>query len=88
MTRVTIRRLAAGYARHLVDDLFRNGDGVQAERLMLVRREGAVADVDLGGWGRPLVTRQATDAIESAMLYALRHKPKRAKKVKPSGEEG
>jgi hypothetical protein len=51
-------------ARKIVDELFTNGDGQQAERLMMILPGGR----DGGGWGR----RPAQDKIERILRAALR----------------
>jgi hypothetical protein len=53
-------------AQQIVDDLFRNGVGEQAVRLMLVLPDGR----DGGGWGR----RPAQDQIERILRAALKSK--------------
>ena len=88
MTKKEIRTRARKRAKLLVSYLFCNGQGEQAERLKLVRERLSGGEVDIGGWCRGAVEDRAATAIEGAIYFALRHEEKRAKKGKPSGEEG
>lgn len=56
----------------IVEDLFRNGDGREAARLVLTSREGG----DLGGWNRIAVTDRIVRAIAPALdeLEAIRRR--------------
>lgn len=52
-------------AWQIADDLFVNGAGVEAERLVLERRRGQYRD-DIGGWSKTAVVDRITRVLRAA----------------------